>query len=460
MPSESATILIDAEDKASAKLKSVAQAAEANVKQIKTVGGSAKASTELIGTLANQLGSSGIGGFAGELAQLTERISAFSEVSKAGGAGALAFKAGLSAAVGVVAFKFGNMIGEAIFQTEKWNRVLETSIERNRQIGDELESRRSSVFDEQIEAIREIEDIEERRAAANKLQLEIAQNMTTPERQLAEIKKQITEREDSYFHSLMSIGGEYRAHHQILQAQAEELEKRLTTEQKRKQMLLEISAGEAENQRVMQQQAREEKQKQERSAEFLQSLRDELELLRASKEERYAIEAARGTANPEDQSEAERLLRERDAIEEKRKAEEEAERERKRIADERKRDAESEANRMIELRKGLIEKLQQEAIGLRDGQIAAKAYALELKGVDKATAKKIAEAESLLGNRSSTPTSLTAKDTRLLTRGGSDSAANKTAANTERAAKLLEEVVRALDEVGPQQSIELKVATA
>ena len=108
MATESVKIKIDAENKASAELRKVAFDADKAAKEIKEVGGKAKASTELVGSLANSLGGTQFGGAAGEVAMLTERISAFSEYRKQGGAGAMAFKGWLGCCrLAVISFKVG-----------------------------------------------------------------------------------------------------------------------------------------------------------------------------------------------------------------------------------------------------------------------------------------------------------------------------------------------------------------
>ena len=83
MATESVKILIEAEDQASAKIAAASKEVENRIKNIKDVGGKAKASTEFLGTLAGALGGSEIAGFASQLGGLTEKVSAFSEVQKA-----------------------------------------------------------------------------------------------------------------------------------------------------------------------------------------------------------------------------------------------------------------------------------------------------------------------------------------------------------------------------------------
>ncbi len=131
--SEGVELLIKADDQASKVLDNVAETVDQKVSRIKDVGGKAKASTEFIGTLANTLGGSQLGGYAQQLAGLTERVSALAEVSKAGAGGALAFKAGLAGVAAIGGFKVGVEIGKWALETNKWNGMLdEASLSLNK----------------------------------------------------------------------------------------------------------------------------------------------------------------------------------------------------------------------------------------------------------------------------------------------------------------------------------------
>lgn len=125
MPTEEIKWLLDAEDKATAKIRKVNQTVEAEAKQIKAVGGQAKASTELVGTLAVAMGGSGIGEFAGQLAMTTERLSAFSEVAETGTAGMFALKAGILAAAGAISFNLGKSLGNAVFKADEFKDKMD-----------------------------------------------------------------------------------------------------------------------------------------------------------------------------------------------------------------------------------------------------------------------------------------------------------------------------------------------
>ena len=58
---EAMKFLITAEDLATAKVRAVTENVENQVKSVKSIGRNAKASTELVGTLAMSLGGTGVG---------------------------------------------------------------------------------------------------------------------------------------------------------------------------------------------------------------------------------------------------------------------------------------------------------------------------------------------------------------------------------------------------------------
>lgn len=96
MATESVKILIEAEDKATAKIKSAIleqeKAAERSVlasqKQTKEGLKATKATTDFFGAVAGMAGGSQVASVASQLAGLTEKTGQFSEVAKAGGSSA------------------------------------------------------------------------------------------------------------------------------------------------------------------------------------------------------------------------------------------------------------------------------------------------------------------------------------------------------------------------------------
>ena len=119
MAGDAIKIVIEAEDKASAQAINAAKNIESAVKGVKETGAKAKASTEFIGVLAGQLGGSQLQQAAGGVAAITEKVGQFSEVMKAGGAGAMAFQAGITLLVTTLSFNLGKAIGESIFGVQE-----------------------------------------------------------------------------------------------------------------------------------------------------------------------------------------------------------------------------------------------------------------------------------------------------------------------------------------------------
>jgi len=150
--SEGVEILLSADDQASAKMAALTKNIENNVKNIKDTGSKAKASTEFFGQIANVTGNSQLGGYASQLAGLTEKIGQFSEVSKAGGVGALAFQAGLVGAAGVISFGIGKAIGDVVFETKRWTDELEAA---KKKMG-EIDQQMLTIHQKQLKQRREI----------------------------------------------------------------------------------------------------------------------------------------------------------------------------------------------------------------------------------------------------------------------------------------------------------------
>jgi hypothetical protein len=128
----------------------------------------------------------------------------------------------------------------------------------------------------------------------------------------------------------------------------------------------------------------------DKSDAFLKALRDEVELLKASKEEQLKIEAARN-ATPEDRGKAEALLTEREAL--KAKAEEQKKTEAE--ADAAAKKEEAALQRIAELEKKRVIDLEARRIELEKGREAAQAYRLEQEGLSKATAERLAAQEEV-----------------------------------------------------------------
>jgi hypothetical protein len=318
--SESVKILIEAENKASAVIETTAKDIENKVKSIKASGEQAKKSTEFFGSIANALGGSEIGAFAGQLSQLTEKTSQFAEVQKLGGAGALAFKAGLVAAVGVIGFQFGQAIGNSIFQTQKWVDELERARKKADELASSLIELKNFNIGRDKEQISLIRDPEEQKRATKALLDQIDDEVA---KKRESINRLIAQKDDK------EKPNEYSGLELITPALAvkKKLSSYFGSDEQLKQAIVDgeafiknLSDRATEIRRENDETAqkiklqREEKALQDKSDDFLKGLREEVELLRVSKEEQASILALRSAVGEEAQAEAKALLLEKQAI--------------------------------------------------------------------------------------------------------------------------------------------------
>lgn len=413
MADESVEILIEADDKASGALAEVRKEAEkataAAVKGFKETGGQAKASTELVGTLANALGGTEIGSYASQIAGLTDKVAAFSEVAKAGATGALAIKGALVGITAVAAFKIGEAIGNAVFQTDKWKKELEEARIQAEKLDEALLKATARRGSQTLEEISLIRDPDEQVAATKQALEQIENEIIGKQRQITE---KLAGEED--FNTAWFGSPEDRAKAKDTSAEQAHLdllkEQRDTLRETISERKASVEAQKALN------------AAQDKSDSYLQTLREQVELLAAKTDaERNAIEAARNTTDG-DEAEAKRLLAERDALTAKAEAEKAAAEEKKKL--------------------------------IAEGLAAEKAAANERLRNEKEW-QKFRENENIQAARDEVaklkedakgPGQLDATQGRLLTRGGEDSS-KAIADNTAKAASQLEAANKRLDDL-------------
>jgi len=440
MTTASAKVIIDAEDLASKKIADAAKAIEQNVKNIKEVGGKAKASTEFIGTLATSLGGSEIGSYASQLAGLTDKVSQFSEVSKAGSAGALAFKAGLVAAVAAIAFKVGEAFGNVIFNTAKMTREFERAKDAASDLNNELAKSRDQSFSDRKEDIELIRDPKEKRAAQEALFKQLDNDVQGITNQLKNSTKIADEWADAW-----QITGDRKAYAEEAQKQIEIDKQRLEqAKAHRDELRRELSDRKAINDQIKadnaailkaeQEAVAAEKAKVDKSDAYLESLSKQLGMLEAAAAGKEALAgetAAQNTFGEQAQYEAEQMLVQINTLKEKADLEKKA----------------------ADLKEKELERLKEQRILLEQGAEAAKAYNLEQQGLDKATAARIAKEEASLEKQKKEKDALSKIDattqqlgsqavqSRLLTRGPAEKGIDKIAKATEQTVDKLIEVI-------------------
>ena len=371
--------IIDAEDRASAKIRKTTEDVERQVKSVKDVGGQSKASAELIGTLAGALGNSGIGSFTSEIAEVTDRVSAFGDVAQQGGAGALAFKAGLVAAVGTLSFKFGQAIGDAIFETKRFRRELERTAEVSRELDNAFSQRLSERIQDEKERIGLIIDPDEQAKAFEELETQIQTELSGASTQIKRLQKQVDEFNDSW--DFTDVGAQQnRLNEQGIEAAKER--RRILQDQ-----LLQLQRQNGEHAKNL------ESMKQANEAQgLIERLEKEASLAGKTAREREKASEQVLALEGEQLSTALQLIDKKHDILQAEKDRIKAEKE---IADKQKQER-MEAERIAKLKESTLQSIKLQTIELTQGKEAAMAMALEFKGIESGRASAFASLQSRL----------------------------------------------------------------
>lgn len=387
MASESINILIGAEDVASAKLRTVGQNVEQLGTRVKQTSGQLKGGVQLAGSFAAAFGGSAFGSFANEMATISERVSAFSEISKTGAAGAFALRASLVAAVGIGAFKIGSELGKVLFQTEQWTKALDEATAKAEKLNSVQLAGMQKQFANARQDIDLIGDPDERKAAMKAREKQLLDEKAGVEAQVRASEKRVAaakKERDAWSVNATFQRGEKQAQVGINEKELAQDRARLEAINAEWQAVQELNGERAQEIEA----TKAANAAKEKSSAFIEGLKAEVELLKATKAEQLAIEAARNTT-PEQRGIAEALLQEREALkakaDEQRKAEQESEQAARKEADAIERASQLEKKRTVDLEARRIE--------LEKGREAAAAYRLEQDGLSRATAERLAAAE-------------------------------------------------------------------
>ncbi len=469
--SESVKILIEAENKATPVIESTAKLIDDRVKLIKTSGENAKKSTEFFGVIATTLGGSELGSYAGQLANITDKTSQFAEVQKLGGAGALAFKAGIVGVVGVLAYQVGSAIGNVIFQTQKWTDSLAKALEKSKELASVAAKNQATRFSDRKEDIEIFQNPAAKKEAYTQLLQQIKTELKSVESQTRGSQKaaedwnaawQITGNRKGYAEQANAKLAEDKERLKALQDERAEIEKMLSPRTEENRLIAERQAlvaqaddnvkklkeeiglleGKVKFYSVEEEQLTKKRdlikstqEKTKTSDEFINQLKSEVELLKAKGDEVFALEAKQKTNGAFAQNEAVTLLKEKQALTDKQEAEKQATEQK-----------ENEIKRVNDLRQTELERLEQVRVLLEKGKEAAHAFNLEKQGLSKTEAANIARQQAELdkikakpeANKQQATPELKATESRLLTRGGSSEDPTKmVAVNT---AKMIDEL--------------------
>jgi hypothetical protein len=401
---------------ASASLKGLSESqdaaavsAEKTAEAFKSGGKDVKAASDMFATLAKITGSSELAGLASTVGTVTDKVGQFSEVSKSGAVGAAAFKLGLMGLAASAGFAVGKVLGDIIWQTEKFERAMASAKETAAELDAQLKKNASTLAANVREDIELIRDPEEKRAAYAKLLGDLSRDIQTASDVAGKSARDAEEWADAW-----QITGNRKQYAIDAQEQAAADKERLAGLKDQRDELMQIVGARAQENAAI----RASNEAKDKSESYLETLRQEVEYMKATREEQIKIDALRNTTD-EDRGEAERLLKERDAIKAKQDAEreaaaeqkklqedairatekaaEDAERARQKAQEDREKEAEQiaeNARREVQRVEDIIaaerERLELQKIEKEQGKEAATAKQFMNQGVDEATAKQFA----------------------------------------------------------------------
>lgn len=495
--SEAVEILIKADDQASAKLAAVATNAQNAGKKtadaFKDSGRNVKATTDLFSQLASMAGNSELAGLANVVGGVSEKVGQFSEVSKKGALGAVGFKLGLMGLAATAGFAVGKVLADIVWKTEKWERAMANAKEEAAELDAQQKRVASSIASNAREDIELIRNPEEKRAAYAKLLGDLNRDIQKASDVAGKSAREVEEWADAW-----QITGNRKQYALDAQDQLKTDKERLANLKEQRDELMKVVGARALE--VAEIKAANEAK--DKSENYIETLRQEVEYMKATREEQIKIDALRNTTT-EDQGEAERLLKERDAIKAKQEAEreaaaehkkaqedavratekaaEDAERARQKEQEDREKAAEqiaenarNEVKRVEDIIAAERERMELQEIEMQLGKEAANAQQLINQGVDETTAKQLAaqqagidkakqdeadaaaklKGEGTGAKKTSPAPTLAAMESRLLTRGsGSDpmDKTNKILADAQKLAQ--EQAALAAKQLEAQQKI-------
>lgn len=444
-------IILDAEDRATAKLRAAAAQLEATGKKIKDTGEATKKSTELFGQLASLLGGSEIAGAAGQFAGLTEKVSGFSDVLKAGTGGALAFKAGLAGLVGVLAFQVGKAIGDVIFQTKRWTDELEAANEKAVKLNASLQNLVGVRFSDAKLEIELISNVDEKREAYEAFLNQLNIDIGGLENNIRSLEKQL----DATFNDPSSLQawtttaeGRKDAIERAVGPERERLE--LLTEQRNEILKLLNAETELDEKRAKNDAIKQQEQANAQSAAYVENLRKEIQLLETKGAALNELLSYQNTNNAGDQFMAEELLNQRDAL--KLAQEQEA----AVIATT---DALSKELTILRMGREEYERIEQLAAARNDEERETIRVLQEQVIAQQALDQQIKEAEEELNRQrnANLQTGITATQGRLITRGPAQDDNKRAIKAAEDSLKELKEIKTAIAEQSRRELTELVV---
>jgi hypothetical protein len=431
MASESIKILIEAEDKASMQVASASKNIEQSVKGVKETGQKAKASVEFFGVLAGQLGGSQLQSAAGGVAAITEKMGQFSEMMKVGGAGAMAFQAGLTLLVTTMSFKLGQSIGEMIFGVRDSEKAFSEAKAEADAYAAALVAAGNQKFSEQLEDIQLIRDPEAKQQAAVDLFRSIEKGINNSIESMNFYQAQVDEMDASIIPD--PFGDQTEIRNQLQQQANAQADIHASLQEQLQTVSKQFGARAQLVQTIKNQQAAEDAAAAKAAQSFNSGMATLKQLGFQYDELTKGRDAARA-AQLRDQgigdADIKAILMMDGMIAKEKELQATKEKARQ-----------TEENRLTQvenLAKSELQRLEEQKVALEQGQQAAHAFRLTQQGMDKESAEAIAAAQAAMdastkaaGQKVQPAAALQATESRLMIRGPKEDSQKKIEQNTQ-----------------------------
>ena len=447
MASESIKILIEAEDKASMQVASASKNIEQSVKGVKETGQKAKASVEFFGVLAGQLGGSQLQSAAGGVAAITEKMGQFSEMMKVGGAGAMAFQAGLTLLVTTMSFKLGQSIGEMIFGVRDSEKAFSEAKAEADAYAAALVAAGNQKFSEQLEDIQLIRDPEAKQQAAVDLFRSIEKGINNSIESMNFYQAQVDEMDASMIPD--PFGDQTEIRNQLQQQANAQADIHASLQEQLQTVSKQFGARAQLVQTIKAQQAAEDAAAAKAAQSFNAGMNTLKQLGFQYDELTKGRDAARA-AQLRDQGIGDadiKAILMMDGMIAKEK-ELQATKDKARQAEE------SRLTQVENLAKSELQRLEEQKVALEQGQQAAHAFRLTQQGMDKESAEAIAAAQAAMdastkaaGQKVQPAAALQATESRLMIRGPKEDSQKKIEQNTQVTAEQSKLMNAAIDKL-------------
>ena len=447
MASESIKILIEAEDKASMQVASASKNIEQSVKGVKETGQKAKASVEFFGVLAGQLGGSQLQSAAGGVAAITEKMGQFSEMMKVGGAGAMAFQAGLTLLVTTMSFKLGQSIGEMIFGVRDSEKAFSEAKAEADAYAAALVAAGNQKFSEQLEDIQLIRDPEAKQQAAVDLFRSIEKGINNSIESINFYQAQVDEMDASMIPD--PFGDQTEIRNQLQQQANAQADIHASLQEQLQTVSKQFGARAQLVQTIKNQQAAEDAAAAKAAQSFNAGMNTLKQLGFQYDELTKGRDAARA-AQLKDQGIGDASIKAilmMDGMIAK-------EKELQAVKDKARQAEESRLSQVENLAQSELQRLEEQKVALEQGQQAAHAFRLTQQGMDKESAEAIAAAQAAMdastkaaGQKVQPAAALQATESRLMIRGPKEDSQKKIEQNTQVTAEQSKLMNAAIDKL-------------